>query len=149
MRAELGLQAFVLEREPRGVLVLGDRAFVAHAVGSRVSVVKVAGDDHAVRSIDLKRGGREANQGIALANLAVRCSDAGRPEMALAYAERGLAIQEKHLGHAHATVLSNLSNMVNYEKERGRPDLALARAEQVAPTWLHSEPASHSISAVS
>ncbi|MCB9607870.1 MAG: c-type cytochrome [Polyangiaceae bacterium] len=60
-----------LEREPRAVLALGDRAFVSHAVGSRVSVVDLAGDLHQARRISLDTDGnfstRKLTQGFALA----------------------------------------------------------------------------------
>jgi DNA-binding beta-propeller fold protein YncE len=44
-----------LPRDPRGVVVSedGTRAFVAHVVGARMSVVDLATPEHAVRSIDL------------------------------------------------------------------------------------------------
>ncbi|HVY49108.1 MAG TPA: hypothetical protein VHB21_24630 [Minicystis sp.] len=45
-----------LDREPRAVLVddTGERAFVAHVVGAKMSVVDLAGDKHEVRTIDLR-----------------------------------------------------------------------------------------------
>jgi cytochrome c553/DNA-binding beta-propeller fold protein YncE len=44
-----------LPRDPRSVVVADDgtRAFVAHVVGARMSVVELAAPEHAVRSIDL------------------------------------------------------------------------------------------------
>ncbi|MGE0323345.1 MAG: hypothetical protein AB7S68_13630 [Polyangiaceae bacterium] len=60
-----------LEREPRAVLALGDRAFVSHVVGSRVSVVDLQGDLHQARRISLDVDGnfstRKLTQGFALA----------------------------------------------------------------------------------
>jgi mono/diheme cytochrome c family protein len=45
-----------LDREPRAVLVDddGERAFVAHVVGARLSVVDLASDKHEVRALDLR-----------------------------------------------------------------------------------------------
>jgi len=45
-----------VEREPRGLVVddSGERAFVAHVVGGKVSVIDLPGDDHDVREIDLR-----------------------------------------------------------------------------------------------
>ncbi|MEZ4375722.1 MAG: hypothetical protein R3B07_33235 [Polyangiaceae bacterium] len=60
-----------LEREPRAVLVEGDRAFVSHAIGSRVSVVDLAGQLHQARPVSLDLDGhfstRKVTQGFALA----------------------------------------------------------------------------------
>jgi mono/diheme cytochrome c family protein len=45
-----------LDREPRAVVVDGDgeRAFVAHVVGAKMSVVDLTGDKHDVRALDLR-----------------------------------------------------------------------------------------------
>src|SRR6185503_19449238 len=45
-----------LAREPRAVVVddSGERAFVAHVVGAKMSVVDLVGDKHDVRELDLR-----------------------------------------------------------------------------------------------
>jgi cytochrome c553 len=75
-------------REPRDVVVDddGQRAFVAHVVGGKVSVIDLTSDAHEVRQIDLhvpKTGGsrpgtstRESCQGFALAKSHQRYDDA-------------------------------------------------------------------------
>src|SRR5262249_23483842 len=52
MAKKFGVQ---VEREPRAVLVDdgGERAFVSHVVGGKLSVVDLVGDKHEVRQIDL------------------------------------------------------------------------------------------------
>jgi tetratricopeptide (TPR) repeat protein len=71
-------------------------------------------------------------QATALSNLAHFCSQVDKPLAALAYSERALAIQEKHLGPWDIAVAITLSNMANYRREAGQDELALSVAMRLA-----------------
>lgn len=75
--ASLGVAFTVpLPREPRAVLVDGNRAFVTHVTGGRLSAIDLAGASHDVHAIDLRTSGPTC-QGYALARAVVSGNAAG------------------------------------------------------------------------
>ena len=68
----------------------------------------------------------------SLSNLADLCAELDKPELALVYAERALAIREKLLGPWHLDVALSIANIASYHRACGRTERALALADQVA-----------------